>query len=445
MTAIPQLQTRIDTRGPLRLAAIGAPLLFVSLLAWAAMTPLHGAVVVSGAAVAEGQNRKLQHLDGGIIAQIDVHNGDQVEAGQELIALDPTVLRTSLGILDSRLAEGLARQARLRAEAADLPVEQGFAPDPADPALALLTNGGGKGSALQLALKGQEQIRTARADVRASQEAQTTERVAQLSGQTDGLDGLIAAREEQLSYIDEDIANLSDLVEQGLAARPRLLEAQRNRAELLGQLAEYRSNRAGIANSVREAELDLARNESSFREQVATDLRDTESQISETVQQIVTTRAQLDRVVLRAPVAGTVHEMQVTTIGGVITPGETLMQIVPSDEALEFELRLDPRAIDDVRIGQPARLVLPGLRDPGTPDLYGQIASISPSTIEDPRTGQSYYRLRVALPESEIDKLPGKPVPGMPVEAYLETGDHVALRWMLKPLLDHLGTAFREK
>lgn len=462
------LRTQIG--GPLWLAALATPVLFLLLLAWAAMTPLQGAVIVHGTAVPRGENRQIQHLDGGIIAGIHVANGDHVTPGQLLITLDPTVLRTTEGILESRLAEALARRARLRAEAgADLaqnltqnlgpnPLQTAPLPpppqalrgdlqmlriDPDDPALALL-QAGAAGPDLAVALQGQGQIHAARSDVRRGESAQMDERIAQLQGQTAGLDGLITAKEAQIRLMDEDIHNLESLVREGLAVRPRLLEAQRERSALLGELASHRADRAGLANSIREARLQLARSESSFREQVATDLRETESQIAELVPQIVTTRAQLDRVALRAPVAGIVHELQPTTLGGVVTPGQTLLEIVPEGESLEYDMRLDPRAIDDVHPGQRARIVFPGLRGPGTPDLYGDVVSISPSTVEDPRSGAQYYRLRLALDDRALAQLPSPPAPGTPVEAYLETGAHRALDWLLKPLIDHLGRAFRE-
>lgn len=446
---------RTELRGSLRLAALGGPLLVAALLGWAAFTPISGAVITSGSAAVTGQNRKLQHLDGGIVSAIHVRNGDRVTAGQVLVELDPTLLQTNLGIARTRLAEALALQARLRAEQDELitpAIAGGAAGDgaldlaaiAADAPAAYLGPARGESSELGRAVIGQELIRKARAGIRAGQQAQLAERVAQFEGQRTGLDGQIAAQREQLLYIEDDLKSIETLVRQGLAAKTRLLDTQRQKADMQGQLAASLSSRAGIANSITDAKLDLAQTEGAFREQVATDLRDTTGQIEELVQQIVTYRAQLDRVVMRAPVDGIVHEMTVATLGGVITPGETVMEIVPVGEEVEFDLRLAPISVDQVHPGQQARVKFPAYDDKTIPEVFGEVAGLSPSTVEDPRTGESYYRLRLTVPPEELAKLPEAPVPGMPVEAYLQTGERSALSWFLKPMTDHLGRAFRE-
>ncbi|MEI4488234.1 HlyD family type I secretion periplasmic adaptor subunit [Frigidibacter sp. MR17.14] len=449
LSADPVLRTEL---GPsLRLAALAAPALILALAGWAAVTPLSGAVIASGEAVVLGQNRKLQHLDGGIVAAIHAHNGDRVEAGQVLVELDPTLLQTNLGIARTRLAEALALQARLEAE------QEGLTSGRPGPALTLGAMAGHRAagylgaegiapaSDLDRAVEGQELIRDARATTRAGQDAQLAERIAQFEGQRDGLDRLIATKQDQLRFIEEDLVSVETLVKQGLAAKTRLLDTQRSRADMLGQIAQARTERDGIANSIRDAQLERARTEGEFREQVATDLRKTTGDIEELVQQIVTYRAQLDRVELRAPVSGVIHEMAVATVGGVVTPGETVAQIVPLGDGVEFDLKLDPRSVDQVHPGQTARVKMPVYDDKTLPEVFGHVAQVSPATVTDERTGTSYYRVRLEVPAEELAKLPEPPMPGMPVEAFLETGERTALSWLLKPVSDHLDRAFRER
>ncbi|MBC7139196.1 MAG: HlyD family type I secretion periplasmic adaptor subunit [Defluviimonas sp.] len=408
---------RTELGGRQWLMALAAPLVLAAIAGWAALTPIAGAVIASGSTTVAGENRRVQHLDGGIVETILVRNGDRVEAGQLLVRLDPTLLQGNLGIARSRLAEALALQARLRAE------ETGTSAAPLlDRAAALAEGaallGGADGAvvaaALPRALDGQERILQARAAARRSQARQTLERVAQLRGQTAGLDGLIAAQEAQLGYIEEDLAAIRPLVGQGLAARTRLLEAERNRSALLGEMAQQRAERAGIANAVREAELEQARAEARFREEVATGLSEASARIEELVPQIVTYRAQFDRVDLRAPVAGVVHELAVATLGGVIAPGDTVMQIVPVNAGVTFEIRLDPRSVDAVHPGQRARLKFPGHALDGASQIEGRVASVSPATTEDPRSGASYYRVSVTAAADEIARLPLPPTPGLP-------------------------------
>ncbi|AMY71159.1 HlyD family type I secretion periplasmic adaptor subunit [Frigidibacter mobilis] len=442
-------RVRTDLGRPLLLAALGAPLLLIAMVGWAIVTPISGAIITSGQAVAPGQNRKLQHLDGGIVTHIYSRNGDYVSAGQVLVALDPLPLRTNLGILHTRMAEALALQARLLAEQRDLTapgsaVPLDMAAIAATPAASYLDPDESGEAELALVVAGQEQIRTARTALRASQSAQLIERVAQMEGQREGLDGLITSTTAQLGFAEEELRNLEALIAKGLTARPRLLEAQAGRANLQGQLARYRSDRAGFANSIRDAQLELARSDSEFRERVATDLRATTGQIEELVQQIVTYRARLERVQLRAPVDGLVHEMTATTLGGVIAPGETVAEIVPVSEGVEFDVRLDPGSIDQVHPGQEARLKFPAFDARTTPEIRGTVAGISPNTIEDERSGTSFYRVRIEVTPAELARLPEAPVPGMPVEAYLTTGERSALSWLLKPATDHMTRAFRE-
>jgi HlyD family secretion protein len=435
--AEPPLRTEISAAGLAGLLASLALLVLIGL--WAAFTPIAGAVIAQGEVIVRGQPKHVQSLDGGIVAEIHTADGARVTAGEVLIRLDPTLLQANLDIARTRLAEALTRRARLESEQAGAGTVD-FAPIAATAATYL------DGMDLSTQEEGQRQILAARRAVLEGKVEQMAERSRQFQNQAEGVKGLIAAKEEQLSYLDRQLDSLMQLNKSGLARESQVLDVQRGRSELLGQIAEYQAELARLANSVRDTELEGLQADREFREGVVTDLRKAISDSEELMLQILTTRAQIARVDIRAPASGIVHELQATTLGGVVAPGATILQVVPVGDGVEFELKLDTRAIDQVFVGQRAKVVLPAFDSRLTPNIFGEVAAISPTSVTDPATRQSFYRLRLDVPPEEIARLGAvELVPGMPVQAFLETGDRSALSYLLKPLTDHLGRAFREE
>jgi HlyD family secretion protein len=440
--ASPALQTGLGRPG---MAGALASLALLAILAlWAQVTMIGGAVIAQGQIVVQGQPKLIQNLDGGIVAEIRVANGDAVQAGDVLLRLDPTLLQINLDIYRNRLAEVLARKARLEAEQAGL-ADIDAAALRASAAVAWLA-----GRPLDRHIEGERQIQLARAEVLRGRAEQQREKARQFANQIAGVEGLIAATEDQLGYLGRELANLETLSRDQLVAEGRLLDSQRARAALLGQLASHRSDLASLANSIRDTELEGMLADRQFREQVVTDLRETSAEADELVLQIVTTQKQLDRVEMRAPVAGMVHEMQVATLGGVVAPGATLMQIIPAGAGdsggVEVELQLDPRAIDQVHPGQTARLRFPALNPRDTPDVFAAITTVPAAAVADPATGRSFYRLQARLAPEEVARLGAQAlVPGMPVEAFLQAEERSVLAYLLHPLADQLNRAFREQ
>ena len=189
----------------------------------------------------------------------------------------------------------------------------------------------------------------------------------------------------------------------------------------------------------------MRQSEREFREQVVTDLRAAMRAREELVLQIVTARKQLDRIAIRAPVDGIVHEMQVSNAGGVVPPGETILQVIPVADGVDFEVRVAPDAIDQVARGQRAKVVFPAFDARTTPEIFGTVSDISPDSITDPATRQRFYRVRLAIPPEELARLGDRDIlPGMPVEAFLQTGTRTVLSYLTRPLTDQLRRAFRE-
>lgn len=395
-------------------------------------------MVEQGRVVVEGRNKVVQHRDGGTVAEIAVSDGDRVEKGQMLMRLDPTEIAGSLEVARERLAGALALRARLRAErdgattlAAGLPED---APDVSPETRALYDS----------ELEAQREILSARADVLANGQDRLTETLARLDEQETGLTARIDAMDEELGYLDEEIASVEPLFDQGLARREQISQLRRTRAERRGTLANLRAEKSRLSVSRREARLETAKAERSFHEQVVTDLQETSATISELEVKIATLTDQLDRVEVRAPASGVVHEMQVTTEGGVVQPGGTIMEIVPQDRDPGVEVRVAPQSIDDVRPGQEAELVLSSYDAETVPRLGGEVSRISAAAVQDPETGREFYRVEVAPAPGAFEEAGVRPVPGMPVEVYLTTGEQTVLSYLMEPVTGQLRKAFRE-
>ena len=433
--AISAPRTLKSSIGPaVGVGAVGAVLLFVTLGLWAYLTWIDSAVTATGQAIARGKPQMVQSLDGGVVEEIRVANGDQVRAGDLVARLDPTLLRVTLDIARTRLGEALARQARLAAEAEGQSEVAFLYPDLPFPR-----------PETALAEAGQQRIFFARAALSQGRRDQLVERQSQFAHQIDGVSAGILSKEEQLAYIQKELDTTRTLQSQGLVRESQLLQIQRTAAEMEGALAEARAEQARLRNALQDAQIELEQSEREFREQVVTDLRTTLTEIEELTLQIVTLSRQLERVDLRAPMTGVVHEMTVATRGGVVAPGGTLMQIIPLEGGVEFELMLDPRDIDQVHPGQQAQVVFTAFDQRATPRLGGKILRISPAAVSDPTSGRSFYRLALAIDPGEREKLPDQAImPGMPVEAFIETGEHRVMDYLLQPLTNQIMRAFRE-
>lgn len=401
---------------------------------WAATTEISGAVIAIGSVEVTGRPKSVQHLDGGIIDELRVSDGDFVDRGQVLVRLDDTTLLANLSIYRTRLSEALATRDRLVAEQRE-DATIAFA-DP-DPLIGDVDHA--------LHQSGQREVFLARQELEAGRKEQLTEKIRQFENQTTGVNALIEAKRQQLALVDDELTALKTLTEKGLARASQLLALQRSQADLLGQIAEHQSELARIQNSIRDTELEMLQGQRQTKEEVVTQLREITTTIQELRQQIQTTQKQLDRVAIRAPSSGRIHELQYTTIGGVIPPGGTILMIVPLDEGFGLRTRIDPASIDQVYPGQPAKVRFPAFNQRSTPELAGSVRDVSATTSVDEVTGQSFYWVDVAVSDMELARLGDLAlVPGMPVEAYLTTTDRTVLSYLTKPLTDQLNQAFRE-
>lgn len=423
-------------RRPMRIGLAAFAILAAVLGGWFAYAPMASAVIAEGAVVVRGRPQLVQHLDGGIVRQINVRDGDQVRKGDLLLRLDETLLLANLEIYRNRLREAVSGKARLEAERDDLP-QIVF-----DDAFAAKFGLGNE----ELHRAGQRELFLARRIARDGQVEQLREKIAQSRNQIIGAEGLIAALGEQLSFTESELRGVRELYAQGHAPLGRVLGLDRARAELSGQLAEKRAELASIGNAIQETEIAILQVRRQFKEAVLTELRQASTQVEDMVQQIIATVEQLERIEIRAPASGIVHEMATHTIGGVIPPGGTLMQLISTEEGIDIEVNVESQSIDQLHIGQQAVIRFPAFNQNTTPELFGSVSRISPTSVVDEKSGAAFYRFGIDVTSEEIARLGElRLLPGMPAEAHLRLPERTALSYLMKPLTDHWRRAMQER
>jgi HlyD family secretion protein len=428
----------IDTnfRRPMRAGLVAFVILAGVLGGWFGFAPMASAVIAEGTVVVRGRPQLVQHLDGGIVKQIHVRDGDQVRKGDILVRLDETLLLANLEIYRNRLREAVSGKARLEAERDDL------SEIPFDDAFATRFGLGNE----ELHRTGQRELFLARRVARDGHVEQLREKIDQSRNQITGAEGLISALGEQLSFTESELSGVRELYAQGHAPLSRVLGLDRAGAELSGQLAEKRAELARIGNAIEETEIAILQVQRQFKEAVLTELRQASTQVEDMVQQIIATMEQLERIEIRAPASGMVHEMATHTIGGVIPPGGTLMQLISTEEGIDIEVNVESQSIDQLHIGQQAVIRFPAFNQNTTPELYGIVSRISPTSVVDERTGAAFYRFGIDVTPEEIARLGERRLlPGMPAEAHLRLPERTALSYLMKPLTDHWRRAMQER
>jgi HlyD family secretion protein len=407
---------------------------------WASTSELAGAVIAPGQIVVESSVKKVQHPTGGIVGEIFVQEGDKVEAGQIVMRLDDTVTRATLGVIRSQLDELTAREARLTAEregaeAVDFPDD-------------LVSRRNEK--TVATALAGEQKLFESRRGSRAGQRSQLTERVSQSKEEIRGLSAQQDAKEREIKLITQELVGVSDLYSKNLVSISRLTVLQRDKARLEGEQGQYISEIARARGKISETELQIIQIEQDFRTEVLKELREAQGKIAELRERLVAAEDQLKRVDIRAPQAGTVLQLAVHTVGGVITNGEIVMQIVPRADALVVEAKVAPQDIDQIVVGAPTIVRIMAGNQRTMSDLAGSLTRVSADLTREPASGgmggQAYYLVRVSLPEEEIRRLAEmRLVPGMPAEAFIQTYARTPLQYLLKPLHDQIARTFRER
>jgi HlyD family secretion protein len=436
MTAIETQGAHYSIRQHLIVGLSVVALLAGGLGGWASTAQISGALIAPGAIVVESNVKKVQHPTGGVVGELRAHDGDVVKAGDVVVRLDDTVTKASLAIVTKNLDGLWARAARLEAEQRGLdkitfpPMLLSRADDPD----------------VKAVTASETKLFDVRVNGRIGQKAQLRERITQLNEEIAGLTAQEKAKDQEIALVEKELVGVSDLYDKHLVQLTRLTTLQRDAARLSGERAQYIASRAQAKGKITETELQIIQVDKDLVSDVSKDLRETNDKIGEFVERKVTAEDQLRRVDIRAPQDGMVLQSTVHTVGGVITAGDAIMLIVPQADDLQVEAKVNPQDIDKLQVGQKTLLRLSAFNQRTTPELNGAVTRVSPDVTTDQRTGQSYYTIRVSMPPEEVARLDDvKLIPGMPVEAFVQTGERTLLSYLIKPLSDQLMRAFREK
>lgn len=406
---------------------------------WASTSEIAGAVIASGNIVVESNVKKIQHPMGGIVGEILVKEGSEVETGQVLMRLDDTLTRATLGVVRSQLDLYVAREARLLAE------RDALAAIPATPQSV-------ETEAFASALTGERRLFESRRDARDGQRAQLQERITQIGEEIRGLAAQQESKAKEIDYIAEELSGVEQLYAKNLVSIARLKQLQRDQARLQGERGQLIADIARSRGKIAETELQVLQLDQDFRTEVLKDLRETQARIAELQERAGAAADELKRTTIRAPQAGIVYQLQAHTIGGVITKGDTIMQIAPRADPLIVEAKVAPPDVDQVEMRAAVRVRVNAGNRRTTPDLDGNVTFISPDLTSEPLATpagvqkQQYYVVRVALSATAVKAVGDlQLVPGMPVEVYIHTQDRTPLDYLTKPLQEQVARTFRER
>jgi HlyD family secretion protein len=400
---------------------------------WAASAQLNGAVIGQGSVKVDQNLKEVQHRDGGIVQSIAVRQGDTVTEGQVLFRLDDVQTRAELSIIQSQLAEHLGRRARLVAERDSLrgitfpPTLQQLAEEARD------------------IVHGETRLFEGNRANRESRKEQLEIGIVQSGEEIKGLESRHVAKREELRLVELERNKYLGLFQKGFIDGTKVFNINREWARLLGERGEIEATLARAKLRISDLRLQIIAIDETARTEAQRELRQVEAKISELSDRRLANEDRLSRSDIRAPIAGTVNEMTIFTVGGVITPAARLATIVPAGANLMIEVRIAPTDIDQIKPGQSARLRFSAFNRNTTPEMPGKVIHVSPATSKDPTTGASYYISEIEI-DGDLSALGDrKLLPGMPVEVMITTEERSALSFLAKPFTDHASRVFRER
>lgn len=435
MGAISESPANRAIRRYMLLAGVTLGGLVVGAGGWAATMNISAAVIGSGVIGVEGNTKKIQHGQGGVVREIRVSNGTLVRAGDILLRLDGVEASTTLAATIKEIDQLDARRLRLIAERDGVeelidPIQQ----------IARLEDG-----QFIEGLKSETSLFKARREQIDSKTAQLKEQIAQIEQQRDGTRQRLISNAEEASWSEQQAQKIENLAKEGLVQFSRLADSKRMVAQLSGERSQLLSDEATAGKRITEIELQIAQLDKDRRAEVLTDLLDTNGKLAKLAEQRLALEDQIEHLDIRAPVDGIVHQLATHTIGGLLSPGETAMNIVPTRDMLTVDMRIKPNDVDQVSIGQAARLRFSAFNQRTTSEIEGRVESLSPDVSVNEQTGETWYSARIAISPQERAKLGELAlIPGMPVEAYIKAEPRTALAYLIKPISDQMERAMRE-
>ncbi|MBZ9986664.1 HlyD family type I secretion periplasmic adaptor subunit [Mesorhizobium sp. BH1-1-5] len=427
---------RTDFRGTAFAGYAAVALLIGGFGYWAAKAPLAGAVITQGTIAATGGNILIQHREGGIIKQLLVHEGDRVREGQELILLDRTAAEADLNRLTRQWIALKASAARLEAERDGLatlaPIAEP-APAPFQPEFENL-------------IREQKKEFDARLARFRSEQSILAQRVAMHRESVKGLNAQKLAIEQQAEVVKKELGIKTDLLDRGLTDRNEYSLLLRSEADLVGQAGALEANLASANTQIIEAEAQTERATTQRVEEALTKLDDVRTNLADIEERMRAAQAVLQRTTITAPAAGIVVSSTYNSQGSVIGPGEKIMEILPTSSGLIVDAKLRPKDIDQVHVGQQAKLRLSALNTRLTPEVPATVSEISADRLTDQATHEPYFRAKLKI----TDALPAgvkreQLYPGTPVDVFISTGDRTFFEYLVRPMMDSFARAFRER
>ncbi|MBA1193698.1 HlyD family type I secretion periplasmic adaptor subunit [Pseudomonas entomophila] len=401
---------------------------------WAAFAPLSNAVHGSGFVTVQSYRKTVQHLEGGIVKELLVRDGDSVKKGDPVIVLDESQLSAEYESTRNQLIVARYKEARLRAERDQLdaipPVElKGTDSDRAKEALA-----------------GEQQVFVSRKASRLGEISVHREQISQLKAQIGGLEEMIRTKQGLEKSYSGEIKQLKDLLAQGFVDNQRLLESQRKLDMLRTEMADHKSTIAKTKLQISETELQIVQLDKKFSADVADELAQVQAQVFDLQEKEAALQDRLSRIVIRAPESGMVLDMKVHTIGGVVQAATPLMDIVPITSDLVVEAKVAPNDIDRLELGKTADIRFSAFNNATTPVIEGKLTRISADRLTDERSGDPYYLVRVKVTDDGMKKLANRKLqPGMPAEVLINAGDRTMLEYLLKPARNMFATSMIEE
>lgn len=409
-------------------------MLFGGLLLASLLVDISGAVVAGGSVSVEGSYKAVQHLEGGIVSRILVHNGDRVKAGQVLVQVDATQSRASMSAAAGKVTDLALQEARLIAERDR---KDSFLPpdgvDIASPDAAKV-------------LQAQQDFFSTRHTAYLGQQKVLVQKLSQSESDLKGAQSQIDSKTKELQLNQKELQTVKPLFDKGYVSLQRMSPLQREEVRLTGEIANLKSEVAKLKSVRSEYEARLAQTDKEYSQQAADELQKVQMQLAEQRETLKAATDRVQRTDVRAPVDGTVHALAVHTEGGVVQPGATLMQLVPEGSELIIQAKVQPHDIEMVHAGQPATVRFSSFDSHTTPRLAGTVRKISAAEIAD-NEGKTYFTAEVEVPPAELMKLERGQhlIPGMPAEVFMETRSRSILSYFLKPLTDMMARAFRER
>lgn len=420
----------------LRFAFIIISIIFGFFIVWGGLAPLDSAVVAPGVLVVSSKSKTIQHLEGGVIEQIFVEDGQRVKAGEVLIKLNETLARSKLQTALGNLRNLKAIEARLLAEKydEDKVVFEGEYFDRNVPEVEKI-------------IRIQESLFETRHNAVKGRRDVLNQKILQYKEHVKGAEAQLNSLETQHKIAKDQLDSMKSLFKQGYAEKNKLQAAQNRVSELEGWLGKMRAEIASTKEGIAETEFEIINNENRYQNEINDELKETQARILHYQEELIAFKDILERTAIKSPVEGEVTGLQYHTVGGVIHPGGKIMEITPVDDRLVVEARVDPKDIESLTIGLKARVQLSAYKARLVPRVKGEVTYVSADRLHDERSGMSYYKVQVEIDKKEIERINYniKLSPGMPADVFIVKGERTLLQYLLSPITDSFHRAFKEK